>query len=798
MYGSGWQLNSCILAEPILVGREKELSELHRYLYSSIEGKGTVVFVSGEAGSGKTRLICEFLDQARNQGITVLTGWCLSNATVPYFPFIEAFESYAMESNKGVTSMASKHSSLETFLIDSEHVGGLSSREQLSPQVWKDQRFAAVTKGLLFLSTEKPLILFIDDLHWADSASLTLLHYIAKSIGSERILILATYRSEELTSDGQEFAHPLLDTLLIMGREDLHKEVKLSNLSQSNVGNIAENMLGGAVCKDLVEKLSEESRGNALFVIESLRMLFENGGIFRANNQWALASDKVGVPTKVKDIILRRLNALKPNQRRTLDIASVIGDKFDPQLLGAVLNQDSLEVLETLNTIALSKSLVCVEGDYYRFDHAKSREVLYDEILLPLKKGYHERIAERIETLRKDDRTLSLSDLAYHYTQAGNKPKSIRFSLAVGKDAYARFSNAEAIKNFTYVINTVGENTQLFEEKTVAMEGLGDALFASMRLLEARQTFENLAALGGVSRVRALRKAMEASFFQNDIPHLSELIKETEKCDVTDRLENACIVMNKGRVFLMQSLSAVATKYFEQALRVFEEEYSLFDTAWDLIALGSNAPGAGKLEESFSAVIRSIALLQELGDLRWLVEAYNMAGLTFVVYFGFWQEGMDMFEKAAKVNEDSKIGDYLRLAQLNAERAWALSSMGDLNAAVTKSLEALSYSEKTDSHWAKGMAYGNLTLYYTMLGDVEQAEKFFGKLMQLPKEVLLNPNVNAPMATALFYAGRTNGISQIKYSKKHFEFLKATSKSQCRSNRQDVLCLGSRQTRAWS
>ena len=199
--------------------------------------------------------------------------------------------------------------------------------------------------------------------------------------------------------------------------------MKLSNLNQANVGNIAENMLGGAVCKDLVEKLSEESRGNALFVIESLRMLFENGGIFRANNQWALASDKVGVPTKVKDIILRRLIALKPNQRRTLDIASVIGDKFDPQLLGAVLNQDNLEVLETLNTIALSKSLVCVEGDYYRFDHAKSREVLYDEILLPLKKGYHERIAERIETLRKDDETLSLSDLAYHYIQAGNKPK---------------------------------------------------------------------------------------------------------------------------------------------------------------------------------------------------------------------------------------------------------------------------------------------------------------------------------------------------------------------------------------
>jgi tetratricopeptide (TPR) repeat protein len=741
------------LAEPVLVGRERELAELEQSLNSTIDGKGATVFVSGEAGCGKTRLTSEFLNLAKKRSVTVLTGWCLSNAAVPFFPFVEAFDSILAESEND-TSNVSQQLGLKTWLASPAQQEGRQSQESISPQIWRDQKFAAVTKELLFLSTDKPLILFIDDLHWADSASLALLHYISRVVNSERILVLATFRTEELGVTVEGLAHPLLDTLRLMGREDLFKEVKLLNLSQADVGRITENMLNGKVDPALVEKLGQESRGNALFVIESLRMMFESGSLVQKDDAWQLAADKLGIPTKVKDIILRRLDALKPNQRRTLDVASVVGDKFDPQLLGAVLNQDSLDVLETLNSVALSKSLVVVEGDYYRFDHAKSREVLYDEILLPLKKGYHERVAERIESLNKDTKHMPLSDLAYHYIQAGNKPKSIQFSLAAGKDAYARFSNAEAIRDFTYVINAAGEVEGLFEQKTDAMEGLGDALFAKMMFKEAAKTFERLAQLGGDKKVRALRKAMEASFFQNDIPNLNRLIEEADKCNITDRLEKARILMNKGRVFVMQGKPAVGAKYHEEALRVFEEEYSLWDTAWNLVGFGSTAPYLGKLEEALAASLRSISLFRELGDSRWLIEAYNMAGLTFIVYFGFWQEGLLMLEKAAQVNEEAKIGDFLRLAQINAESAMAYSGMGDLKTALTKSQLALKYAEKTDSDWGKGMAYAGLTMYCAIQGDVSKAEENYEKLVKLPHEVLSNPSVNADLANGMLLAAK--------------------------------------------
>jgi tetratricopeptide (TPR) repeat protein len=751
------QLKAGFLAEPILVGRQHEVEELKSYLDLAIKGEGNTVFISGEAGSGKTRLATEFLNIARRKGVTVLQGWCLSNAAVPYFPFVEAFNYYVSEDGEN-----SRQLSLKKALRGPSPTEFAAKQEGLPLQAWRDQRFAAVTKDLLFMSTSKPLLLFIDDLHWADSASLALLHYISRAISSERVLVLATFRSEELGPNREGFTHPLLDTLKLMGREVLFKEIQLLNLNPPDVGRIAETMLGGKVHEELVQRLGEESRGNALFIVEYLRMLHENGSLTQKDRKWNLATTKFGIPTKVRNIISRRLNALKPSQRRVLDVASVIGEKFDPQLISAVLNLSSLEVFETLNTIALSRSLVCVEGDYYKFDHPKSREILYEELLLPLKKHYHEIVAERIEERNRNAEHQPLSDLAYHYTQAGNKTKSIEYNLTAGKDACARFSNAEAIRNFTYVLQNSSENEK---QRAIALEGLGDAFFSSMRFKEATKTFETLANMEGDSKLRALRKAMEASFYQNDIPHLQQLIAKAEKCNVTDRLEKGRILMNKGRVSVMYGQPAESIENYEKALRIFEEEYSLWDTAWVLIALGINLPNVGKLERGLACSYRSVAMFHELKDNRWLIEAYNIAGMACITWFGFWKEGIDMLMKAAEVNEEEKVGDYLRLAQLKTQWAWALWAMGDISGALSKSLEALRYADTTDSDWAKGMAYSNLTMYYTMSGDTKHAEDYFSKLVNLPSPVLLNPTIFASLANALFLAGK----NRWEESKRAFE-----------------------------
>jgi tetratricopeptide (TPR) repeat protein/KaiC/GvpD/RAD55 family RecA-like ATPase len=763
------ELKSNVLAEPALVGREKELEELQRCLGLAVEGKGNTIFVSGEAGSGKTRLAAEFLNRAKKKGLTVLPGWCVSDAAVPYLPFVEAFDAYFSlspeEESVDSLQLGAPAAVARSGLVGIEGFGitawlsgaGTSERfgqpGKTSPQIWKDQLYSAVGKTLHSIAAESPVILFIEDIHWADSASLALLHYISRIIGSKKILVLATFRSEELTADAEGRPHPLAETLRIMKREDLFREVKLSTLDQGSVSKIAENMIGGSLQPTLAERLTTESRGNPLFIVESLRMLHEHRSLLQEDNQWRLAVDGLGIPSKIRDIVLRRLSVLKYAQRRVLDAASVIGEKFDVELLSTVLGLDSLEVLETLNVIAHSTSLVSVEANCYRFDHAKSREAIYEEIAAPLKRGYHARAAEKLENTSATER-LPLSDLAHHYSQAGNNAKAVQYSLAAGQDALARWSNEEAIKHFSYVLRAGADTPENAEAKSIALEGLGDAYCANGMFEKAAETFEELAASAtGSLKLRAYRKGMEAVWYKEMNPaRAMESVKKVEEFAASDRLEAARVRWIRGRAFLfLGDLAArerpayleASLEDHEEALRVFKEEYSLPDVA-NLLA-GTGAVRASfpirldsshtEFEKSFREKLLGTALTHELGDSRMELTYINLfvAGTFHAV--GLFQEALSNYADALQIGE--RIGDFSNMAFTLcriSELLWVLS--GNWAEGMPQLLKALEYARKTDATLTQSGIYANLAVRYVALGDLKRAEEYYGELLKMPKEVV--------------------------------------------------------------
>ena len=746
-----------VLAAPAFTGREQELQKLEFFLNSIIKGKGETVFISGEAGSGKSRLTREFLNIAKQKGVSVMAGWCLSDAQVSYFPFMEAFNNYYLASGEGETSLLQPQAQLglgtpaqvriengelevTSWLTGPKPAEKAGKLQALSPQVWKDQVFAAVSRILHTIAVQSPVVLFIEDAHWADSASLALLHYISRAIhNSERVLILATFRSEELTADTEGHPHALAETLRMMRREDLFTEIKLSSLSQENVLRIAKSMIGGALQSKLAEKLTNESKGNPLFIVESLRMLHERKSLVQENEEWRLAADELGIPSKIKDIILRRLAVLKYAQRRVLDAASVIGEKFDVELLSTVLGQDNLEVLETLNVVAHSTSLVCVEENSYKFDHARSRETLYEELSPPLKRGYHAKIAEKLEDKFKDG-NLPFSDLAYHFSQAENKEKAAKYALTAGQEALARWSNQEAIKHFTYILQSIAENPENAETRAKAEEGLGDAYYANSLFKEATRTFEALSNREtGADRLRVLRKAMESTFMYQDISHMMELVKKAEPLAAADRIENARVLFYRGRARQFKEGLNSGLEDYTSALRVFEEEYSLWDVALDMIGMG------------LAKVLRSVSLFGELGDFRFQMEAILAAGLNFT-HFGLLNEALEMYAKVFEIDEKTKMGDYLRLTYANAFSAQLYLNKGSLEEALAHSLKALEMSKKTDSLVASGMAYDRLCRVYSMLGDMKQAQEYFDELMKLPLQVQLHQFVGSGIAKAIFSA----------------------------------------------
>lgn len=732
-----------MFAEPLLVSRQHELEQLNAFLDSALKGKGTTVFISGEAGAGKTRLSNEFLKTAKNKGgIAILKGWCLGNTAIPYFPFIEAFNTYfkakhdkenKLKKTKSLNAQSSiktredsnnEERELNAWLMGSMQQEYIVKAANVSAQRMQAQTFAITTKTLLSISKKEPTILFLDDIHWADSSTLALVHYISRAITSDRILVIATFRSEELNPDSEGQPHPLLETLRLMRREDLFKEIKLQNLNENGVSAIAENLIGGPLNQEFSRKLFEESLGNPLFIVEYLRMLVERGALFEEEGEWGLAITEFSIPTKIKDVILRRIGLLKPNQRRILDVASVVGDKFDPEVLAEVLGQDSLKVLEMLYFISKSTSLVVADGERYEFDHAKSRDAIYDEIPAPLKKGYHARIAEKLESKNQNIKGLAASEIARHYIQAGNIEKAVEYSLVAGEYALAKFSNLEAIKHFSYVLDSVEDSPENIDTRSMALERLGDAYFANCRFKEAINVFERLATYAtGKARLRAYRKAMDSVFFgPNDPKQIVELAKRAEPYATFDRLESARIRFHKASGLGIDRRK----EEMDKALRVLEEEYSLPDIARVLEAYAFLEVCWGSQEKGLSSAQKSIAMIKELyGDSHELVRATFWAAVDFMVV-GLFQESWEKLSQVLQFGE--KTGDYLYLGRACVLCSNFLEARGRIEEALSMSLKALECYGKTDVQRFQNRVYADVGRQYAKRGNLMLAKEFINRI----------------------------------------------------------------------
>ena len=759
-----------IFSEPVFVGRAKELKNIIHALDETRNGNGLTIFISGPAGSGKTRLINEFLKIAKKKEVIVLYGWCLSDTAIPYFPFVEAFDSYFYP-NKNLGSTGFQKNFLKSLLSSNQS----TSYEKLNnqPYLWKDHFFQEIAKELLFLSVKKPLVLIIEDIHWADSASLSLIHYIARQLSSEKILILCTFRIEEIVdSNGQP--SQLYKLLSLMSREALFKKIELPNLRKEDVAKIAESMLHQRVNASFIKKLTIDSNGIPLFIVEYLRLLYQNESLFRKNNELTLNANFNEIPAKVKDVILCRLSVLTPYQRRILDVASVIGERFDPKVIAEVLTDDSIEILTALNNIEKSTFMVRCEADIFRFDHIKIRELLYEEMPKPLKKEYHCRVAKQLENENKSDEVIS--DLARHYLSSENKEKAVQYSIKAGNIALLKSSNEEAIKHFSYIIDESEIDPKLISQRLIALEGIGDALAANNLFNESIRYYQKLSdsAEDPPIKLRASRKAMDSAFHLGKSSILKKLIKKSEPYATADRLEYGRLLMCRGRSNHLQFKVSEATKDMEEALKIFEEENSVWDVAWSLIGLGIYHAGRGFMQQGLSESLRSISLFKDLRDFRWQMEAYYVAGTTFNVCF-LEAEALKMFAQVEQINKAENIGDYLRLVFAYANAARSLEAVGNFKKALSFSLKALELTKKTDSIPARAIVYSNLSRQYAITGNKTKAEEYFNALMQIPSENLKDIRVMPlliELARPVLYASKGDW----KKSDQYFEEILSNKK----------------------
>jgi tetratricopeptide (TPR) repeat protein/KaiC/GvpD/RAD55 family RecA-like ATPase len=359
--------------------------------------------------------------------------------------------------------------------------------------------------------------------------------------------------------------------------------------------------------------------------------------------------------------------------------------------------------------------------------------------------------------------------LAYHFTQAGIQEKAVKYSLDAGQDALSRFSNTEAIKHFEYVLKTLSEDQNHSSEIAKALEGLGDAFYANSIFIQAKETYEHLSDFGvGVVKLRALRKAMDASFFSRDDSNFSEYLTRAEQYTSFDRLESARVLMNKGRLFAHQNMPAQVVEEQEKALEIFLEENSLWDAAWALVGIGFQSNALGEQEKGLSSLLRSVALFEEVGDFRGQMEANLWTGITFAIS-GLTQEALAAFSKVIEIDEKQKIGDYMRLGEAYGWRSLVFEVPGDFASALSMRLKGLEYVNKTDRISSKASYFAALSRIYTRLDNVNQAEAYFSKLTKLPPEIQTGPNVLYRLTKAIFLAGENRFDESTSFFKEVLE-----------------------------
>ncbi|MSQ15521.1 MAG: hypothetical protein EXR50_06630 [Dehalococcoidia bacterium] len=462
--------DSCALdsmAGGVFVGRQKEMDELKAALEDALSGRGRLVTLVGEPGIGKTRTAQELATYAGLRGAQVLWGRSYEAQGVPpYWPWVQAIRSYVRERDPERLSseMGSGAGDIAEIVSDvRERLPGL--RPSPPPEGADEARFRlfdAIATFLKSASRSQPLVIILDDLHWADKPSLALLEFVARELAGARLLLVGTYRDMELSRQ-----HPLAQTLGELARERMFQKVLLRGLTRDDVERFIELATGVKPPAGLVDAVLTQTEGNPFFVSEVVRLLVQEGELSgRGPNavprpglaeSWA-----VRIPEGVKEVIGRRLDHLSERCNQTLSIASVIGREFDLRQLLSLVEDPSvgaeqrlseerlLEVLEEALAARVIEELPRSVGRY-QFSHALIQQTLAEELSTTRRVRLHARIAERLEAMYGPDADAHAAELAYHFAEAESvvgSEKLVHYSLVAGERAIAAFAWEEALAHF--------------------------------------------------------------------------------------------------------------------------------------------------------------------------------------------------------------------------------------------------------------------------------------------------------------------------------------------------------------
>ena len=489
------------LAGGVFVGRDREMERLRGGLEDALAGRGRLLMLVGEPGIGKTRTAQELDTYARLRGARVLVGRSYEGEGAPaYWPWLQMARAYIQDrgAEEAAAEMGAGAGDIAQVMPElRDLIPGLDIPKPGDPEQARFRFFDSTATFLRNASRKDPLVLFLDDLHWADKPSLLFLQFLARELEGSRLLVIGTYRDVEL---GRR--HPLSQVLAELARESLMERVPLRGLTEGDVARFVKMTASVEPPPRLVRAVYEETEGNPFFVSEIVNLLASEG---KLDGGADLREVVVTIPQGVREVVGRRLDRLSKECNFTLAAASVIGREFGLDVLDRVVCDEVRsempqyehklsreQLLEVIDEAVAARVIVASPHAVgrYSFSHALVREALYEELGVTRRVRLHRRIGEVIEELSGARRDEHLDELAHHFLQAQELDKAVDYSIHAAGRAMTQFAYEEGAELYERALQAMELRGGVGGEKQAELLlALGDAHARAGEPLRAVETF---------------------------------------------------------------------------------------------------------------------------------------------------------------------------------------------------------------------------------------------------------------------------------------------------------------------
>lgn len=718
-----------------LIGRASERDMLYQLIERARGRQGQVALVCGEAGIGKSRLVAEAKAQTVGDFL-ILQGNCFQmDSSYPYAPLLDLLRAFVSQSPLATAESSIVRDFARLLPELAQSLPGPLPAPLPDPEQEKRRLFVALTRFFRELTDQQPVLLIIEDLHWCDDISLEFLLSLARLCPARPLLLLMTYRSDEVQPELQRF-------LAQLDRERLTRELRLQPLSRSDVDTMLSEMLplNEVEQAEVLERIYPFTEGNPFFVEEVLTSLVSGGELLIGNiasPDSSLAGKKdasLPVPRSVQDAVQQRIRQVRAEARQVVNFAAVAGRRFDFAVLQQLLHCDEERLLLLIKELIAARLVVEVSAEQFAFRHALTQQAVYTGLLARERRSLHRALAEAIEQLYAATPMLDvhLDDLAYHYFEAGIWSKATDYQQRAGAKALALFAPHAAIEHFSHALSALkhlpgAQPSTLYLLRGQAYDTLGDfekalndyerALEVSRSLHDLQMEWQSMAAIGFLWTGHDYEQA--GKWFRQALALAEELADPALRAQSLNSLGNW--LQNTGRI--QEGLEA-----HNEALHQFEAQGDRKGVAQTLEMLGMahffmGDPASG-VKDYFGRVID---LYRETGDRQSLfpilaAQAVDTAPETIETTFSSLRtrdECMQDVEEARRLAQQTNSPSGLSFVELAA--SFALASFGEFGPALVHAGESLRIATNIEHQEWIAAAHGSFGQIYLLLLEPDRA-----------------------------------------------------------------------------